>query len=123
MVIKELYQNEEKLLARGFKKRDIILHPSRMDYGAEEEFTIFIGQEKPIYVKQVCVARFNYHVAVNHRDEVYVFVNGFMNKEMDVYKDLNSLLNDSFYQGRYPEMIAAVTTEINALQLLLEGGK
>lgn len=88
---------EKELLEMGFIKKPLILHPSRTDKDGE----YYLGQiDEDGNCKDLLVYalphgfRFDKYIVVNYRNEVYLYVSGFMAGGIEVYKDLR---NSNFY--------------------------
>lgn len=84
---------EKELLEMGFIKKPLILHPSRTDKDGE----YYLGQiDENGETKDLLVYalpkgfRFNKYIVVNYRNEVYLYVSGFMAGGIEVYKNLES---------------------------------
>lgn len=88
---------EKELLEMGFIKKPLILHPSRTDKDGE----YYLGQidengnNRNLLVYALPKGfRFDKYIVVNYRNEIYLYVSGFMAGGIEVYKDLD---NYNFY--------------------------
>lgn len=84
---------EKELLEMGFIKKPLILHPSRTDKDGE----YYLGQidengnDRGLLVYALPKGfRFDKYIVVNYRNEVYLYVGGFMAGGIEVYKDLGA---------------------------------
>lgn len=82
---------EKELLEMGFIKKPLLLHPSRTNKSGE----FYLGQidengnnrELLVYTLPKGF-RFEKHIVVNYRNEIYLYVSGFMAGGIEVYKHL-----------------------------------
>ena len=88
---------EKELLEMGFIKKPLILHPSRTDKDGE----YYLGQidengeNKGLLVYTLPKGfRHDKNIVVNYRNEVYLYVSGFMAGGIEVYKTLD---HSNFY--------------------------
>lgn len=82
---------ENELLEMGFIKEKLIIHPSRVD----KEDEMYIGQidekgeRKDLLVYDLPKGfRFDVHIVVNYKNEILIYISGFMSGGIKVYKDL-----------------------------------
>lgn len=84
---------EKDLLEIGFVKKSHIIHASRVT----NEDELWLGQinesgeRKELYVYQLPKGfRFEKHIAVNYRNEILLYTQGFMRGGIEAFKDLES---------------------------------
>ena len=83
---------EKELLEMGFVKKPLIIHPSRV-CKEDERWLGQIdenGEAKDLLVYALPKGfRFNKHIAVNYRNEILIYITGFMAGGIEAYKNLD----------------------------------
>lgn len=93
---------EKELLAMGFVKKPRILHPSRTDKAGE----LYLGQidengnNRDLLIYALPKGfRFDKYIVVNYRNEIYLYISGFMAGGIEVYKNLDDLYRFYFNEA------------------------